>query len=134
MPALDAPTCNEGTVNFDKCHSCGRKGTFDGVPIYECRKCHHLFCVQCAVKMGKRTDRCPKRARADAANLNSIRAQHHLAFTNGFTTARAVLMNSSAGGLSVRFFNVVMAIVSRALSKATGNALSVGCLPGNINV
>ena len=60
MPALDAPTCNEGTVvNFDKCHSCGRKGTFDGVPIYECRKCHHLFCVQCAIKMGKRTDSCP---------------------------------------------------------------------------
>lgn len=46
-------------TTYNKCPSCGRKGTSDGVPIYECGKCHHLFCVQCAVKMGKRTDRCP---------------------------------------------------------------------------
>jgi hypothetical protein len=71
---------------------------------------------------------------AAAANLASTRAEHHLAFTSGLTTARVVLMNSSASGLSVRFFKVVMAIVPRALSKATGNALSEGCLPGNINV
>ena len=69
-----------------------------------------------------------------AANPASIRTEHHLAFTSGLTTVRVVFTNSSASGLSVRFFNVVMAIVPRALAKATGNALSEGCLPGNINV
>ena len=71
---------------------------------------------------------------AVAGSLKSMRAEHHPAFTKGFTTARVVLMNRSASGLSVRFFKVVMAIVPRALSRATGNALSEGCLPGNINV
>src|SRR6516164_1172215 len=58
--SVSMPIYKEGAVaTFDKCPSCGRKGTFDGVPIYECRKSHHLFCVQCAIKMGKRTDSCP---------------------------------------------------------------------------
>jgi hypothetical protein len=64
----------------------------------------------------------------------STRAVHHLALASGLTTARVVLMNSSASGLSVRFFKVINAIVPRALFNSTGNALSEGCLRGSINV
>jgi len=49
-----------------------------------------------------------------------------LALANGFATTRAVLMNSSASGLSVRFFKVIIAIFPRALANSTGNALSHG--------
>ena len=63
-----------------------------------------------------------------------MRAERHLAIVSGFATARAVLMNSSASGLSVRSFKVMIAIVPRALCNSIGNALSEGCLPGNINV
>jgi len=38
-----------------------------------------------------------------------------------------VLMNSSASGLSVRFFKVINAIFPRALFNSTGNALREGC-------
>src|SRR5262245_22105853 len=63
-----------------------------------------------------------------------MQAQNHLAFASDSATARIVLMNSSASGLSVRFFKVMIAIVPLALSNLTGNALSEGCLPRNINV
>jgi len=43
-------------------------------------------------------------------------------------------MNSSASGLSVLFFKVVIAIVPRALCSLIGNALSEECLAGNIKV
>ena len=63
-----------------------------------------------------------------------IRTSNYLALASGFVIARAVSTNNSASGLSVRFFNVMIAIVPRALANSTGNALSEGCLLGSINV
>jgi hypothetical protein len=64
----------------------------------------------------------------------ALAPQYYLALASGFATTRAVLMNNSASGLSVRFFKVMIAIVPRALANSTGNALSQECLPGSINV
>jgi hypothetical protein len=53
---------------------------------------------------------------------------------SGFATRRAVLINSSASGLSVRFLNVAITTALRTLGNSTGNALSKEYLLGEINV
>ena len=48
-------------------------------------------------------------------------AQHHCSFANCLVTARAVLTESSANGLSGPFLNVTITIVLREFGSSTGN-------------
>jgi hypothetical protein len=67
-----------------------------------------------------RSETCQKRS------LFALPAERYLALVSGRATARAVLTNDSAIGLSVRFFKVMMAIVPRAFANSTGNAWELG--------
>src|SRR5215475_2050374 len=57
-----------------------------------------------------------------------MQAECQFVFASGLLTARTVLMNSSARGLSVLFFNVTIETDPRAFGKSTDKALSGRCL------
>src|SRR6478672_8173177 len=57
-----------------------------------------------------------------------------LALANLFATSRAVLMKSSANGLSVRFFSVRIATLLCTSGSLTGNAFRRGYLLGGAKV